>query len=72
VVLLGSVANTRPGHQWWLAAGAAVASVVWFTALGSGARLLAPALGRPRVARALHGFTAVVMTETALRVLVTG
>jgi L-lysine exporter family protein LysE/ArgO len=66
------VANSRPGHQWWFAAGAAIASVVWFTALGFGARLLAPALRRPSVARVLDGYIAAVMTETALRVLVTG
>src|ERR1700722_15146015 len=47
VVLLGSIANSRPGYQWWFGGGAAVASIVWFTGLGFGARLLARAFRRP-------------------------
>ena len=49
VLLLGSVATTHgsPG-RWWFAAGACAASVVWFTSLGFGARLLAGLLARPR------------------------
>jgi L-lysine exporter family protein LysE/ArgO len=69
VVLLGSVANTRPGRQWWFAGGAAVASLLWFVALGYGARLLGPLLRRPRASAALDGFVAVVMTATAARLL---
>ena len=49
VLLLGSVANTHPGGgRWVFAAGAGVASVGWFSGLGFGARLAAPALSRPR------------------------
>ncbi len=69
VVLLGSVANTRPGQQWWFGGGAALASVLWFVALGAAAGLLGPWLSRPRAARLLDGFVAVVMAETAVRVL---
>src|SRR3954462_15425590 len=45
VLLVGSIANTH-GHtgRWWFAAGAAVASVLWFSALGFGARLASPLL----------------------------
>jgi L-lysine exporter family protein LysE/ArgO len=70
VVLLGSVANTRPGHQWWFGGGAVVASVLWFTALGFGARLLEAVFERPRAWQALDVFVAVVMVGTGLRVLV--
>jgi L-lysine exporter family protein LysE/ArgO len=69
VVLLGSVANTRPGQQWWFGGGAAVASVLWFVALGGAAGLLGRWLSRPRTGRVLDGFVAVIMAETAVRVL---
>jgi L-lysine exporter family protein LysE/ArgO len=69
VVLLGSVANARPGHQWWFGAGAAVASVLWFAAIGFGARLLRPVLRRPRAWRVVDAGVAIVMAVTALRVL---
>jgi L-lysine exporter family protein LysE/ArgO len=69
VVVLGSVANTRPGRQWWFAAGAAVGSLLWFVALGFGSRLLTPLFRRPGAWRALDVFVAVVMTATGLRVL---
>ena len=69
VVLLGSVANTRPGRQWWFGGGATLGSVVWFVALGFGAALLAPVLRRPAAWRVLDGFVAVIMTVTAVRVL---
>jgi L-lysine exporter family protein LysE/ArgO len=69
VVLLGSVANTRPGHQWWFGGGAALGSILWFAALAFGAGLLAPVLKRPGAWRMLDAFVAVIMTATALRVL---
>lgn len=69
VVLLGSVANARPGHQWWFGGGAALGSVLWFVALGLAAGLLGSLLRRPRVWRALDACVAVIMAETAVRVL---
>lgn len=69
LVLLGSVASAHPAGRWWFGAGAASASVIWFIALGSAARLLAPILRRPGAARMLEVFVAVVMTVTALRTL---
>lgn len=69
VVLLGSVANTRPGRQWWFGGGATLGSVMWFAALGFGAALLGPVLRRPGASRVLDCFVAVIMTVTAVRVL---
>ncbi|ACQ79907.1 Lysine exporter protein (LYSE/YGGA) [Beutenbergia cavernae DSM 12333] len=67
VVLLGSVANAQPGVlRWWFAAGAVVASAVWFGGLGFGARLVAPALARPNAWRILDGAIAVVMLTLAV------
>jgi len=49
VLLVGSIAaHHGPTGKWWFGAGAGVASIVWFTGLGYGARLAAPLLARPR------------------------
>ncbi|MFG1989201.1 LysE/ArgO family amino acid transporter [Actinoplanes sp. NPDC048988] len=65
VLLLGSVAQQHP-HRWLFGAGAAAASLVWFTALGAGAHRLAPLLARPAAWRILDGFIALVMLAVAV------
>lgn len=67
VLLLGSLASTHgtPG-KWWFAAGAGLGSIVWFTALGVGARYLAPLFARRWAWRILDGGIAVVMLALAL------
>lgn len=67
VLLLGSMASTHgePG-RWWFAAGAGAASIVWFSSLGYGARLLAPIFRRPIAWRILDAIIAVVMIALAL------
>ncbi len=65
VLLLGAVAQQHP-HRWVFGLGAAAASVVWFTALGLGARRLAPVLARPAAWRVLDGLIAVVMLAVAI------
>ncbi|HEY1711388.1 MAG TPA: LysE family transporter [Solirubrobacteraceae bacterium] len=70
IVLLGSVAHTQAPRQWWFGAGAAIASVVWFAALAAAAWKAHAQLTRPRVWRAMDSFVALVMTVTALRLLV--
>lgn len=66
VFLLGSVANAHGGLRWWFAAGAAVASVVWFFSLALGARHLSRWLSSPRAWRVLDGLIAVVMLAIAV------
>lgn len=64
VVLLGSLASQHgdPG-RWAFGAGAAAASVVWFTGLGFGARRLRPLFARPRSWQVLdYGVAAVMLT----------
>ncbi|BEP14720.1 LysE/ArgO family amino acid transporter [Acidothermaceae bacterium B102] len=68
VVLLGSVAHNH-AQPWLFAAGAAVASLLWFFALGYGARLAHPLLASRRAWQALDAFVALVMVTTAVRVL---
>jgi L-lysine exporter family protein LysE/ArgO len=66
VLLVGSIASTHgsPG-RWWFAAGACIASLFWFTALGFGARVLAPVFRRRNAWRLLDGGIAVVMLTIA-------
>lgn len=68
VFLLGSVSATYGEARWLFGAGAMVGSVVWFVALGYGARLLAPVLARPRAWRVLDGVIALIMWALAVRV----
>ena len=69
VVLLGSIAQSHQGRQWWFAAGAALGSTVWFSALGYGARLLRPLFARPRAWRVLDAAIAVTMLVLAASLL---
>ena len=69
VLLLGSVAGTHGDQRWWFAAGACVASVLWFTGLGVGARALRPVFARPAAWRVLDGVIAVVMAALAVSLL---
>ena len=62
VVLLGSLANQQgPDLRWVFAGGAVVGSIVWFSALGYGARALAPVLDRPRAWQIVDLVIAAVM-----------
>jgi L-lysine exporter family protein LysE/ArgO len=68
VLLLGAVAQQHR-YQWVFGAGAMLASAVWFTALGVGARKLAPVLAKPTAWRVLDGLVAALMTAMALSLL---
>ncbi|MFC8530756.1 LysE/ArgO family amino acid transporter [Nocardia sp. NPDC057227] len=62
VVLLGAFASAHAGaDRWYLAAGAMTASVLWFVALGYGARLLGPLFARPGAWRVLDAAIALIM-----------
>ncbi len=66
VILLGSVGATYGDTRWIFAAGAMLASAVWFFALAYGARLLGRVLASPRAWRILDGVIAVVMLAIAV------
>lgn len=70
VVLLGSIASTHGDQRWWFAAGAGLGSILWFTALGLGARLLAPVFARPVAWRVLDAVIALVMAAIAVSLVV--
>ncbi|HYQ63808.1 LysE/ArgO family amino acid transporter [Actinophytocola sp.] len=61
VLLLGTVAAHRGDLRWAFGAGAALASLCWFTALGFGARLLTGVFARPSSWRVLDGLVAATM-----------
>ena len=61
VFLLGTVANSHGDDRWLFAAGAMLASVVWFFGLAFGARYLGRWLSTPRAWRILDAVIAVVM-----------
>ena len=73
VVLLGSLgaAHGDPG-RWLFAAGAAVASLVWFVLLGFGARALGRFFARPAAWRVLDGLIALTMLALAVMLLLRG
>lgn len=66
VLMLGSIAATHGDDRWLFAAGAIAASILWFTALGFGARHLGRWLRTERSWRILDGIIAVVMIAIAI------
>ncbi|GIG37781.1 LysE/ArgO family amino acid transporter [Cellulomonas pakistanensis] len=69
VVLLGSVAGTHGDARWWFGGGAVLGSLIWFTGLGYGARLLRPLFARPGAWRVLDAAIALVMVAIAASLL---
>ncbi|MET8752496.1 LysE/ArgO family amino acid transporter [Streptomyces sp. NPDC059104] len=61
VLLVGSLAADRGDLRWAFGIGAALASLIWFGALGYGARLLSGLLARPGAWRVLDGLVAATM-----------
>ncbi|GAB3622094.1 LysE family transporter [Mariniluteicoccus endophyticus] len=70
VVLLGSVANSHPGHRWAFAVGAGIGSILWFTGLGYGARALSRVFARPRAWRILDLVIGLIMLVLGVRLLI--
>ena len=61
VLLLGGVGASYGEDRWVFALGASLGSVLWFAALGYGARLLGGVLRRPLAWRIIDGLIAVIM-----------
>ncbi|MEV6432247.1 LysE/ArgO family amino acid transporter [Nocardia sp. NPDC051463] len=73
VVLLGSFASTyATPDRWFLGVGAMLGSIIWFTGLGYGARLLGPLFARPAAWRVLDSVIALVMFSLAMGLVLTG
>ncbi|HWU62057.1 MAG TPA: LysE/ArgO family amino acid transporter [Ensifer sp.] len=72
VVFLGSISTRFAPHQWTFGAGAATASVVFFFALGYGARFAAPLMARPAAWRILDAGIGMIMGAIAIRLVTLG
>ncbi len=71
VLLLGAAATRYGPDRWWFAGGAAIASLLWFSALGFGASRLAGLLVRPTAWRVINGLIAVTILVVAARLAAT-
>ncbi|RDI66233.1 LysE/ArgO family amino acid transporter [Nocardia pseudobrasiliensis] len=69
VVLLGSYASSYGPNRWYLAAGAMLASILWFLGLGYGARLLSPLFARRTAWRVLDTLIAAIMIALGVTLL---
>lgn len=67
VVLLGSIGGQQPGNgRLYFALGAMLASLLWFSSLGIGARYLTPVFANPKAWQILDGIIAFVMWALAI------
>jgi L-lysine exporter family protein LysE/ArgO len=67
VLLVGSIgAQQPPALQVWFVAGASSASLLWFCALGFGARWLAPLFAKPRAWQVLDILIGLTMWAMAV------
>lgn len=70
VVLLGSLANQYgESARWIFAAGAVLGSILWFSGLGYGARMLSGVLSRPRTWQVLDLLIGIVMLALAVKLV---
>lgn len=66
VVLLGSIGGQQAGSgRWYFMFGAMLASAIWFSTLGLGARYLTPMFAKPRSWQILDAIIAAVMWTLA-------
>lgn len=68
VLMLGSIANTYP-NRWVFAAGALVASCVWFPLLGYSATRFSHVLTRPKVWRVVNIIIGIIMLVLMIKLL---
>jgi L-lysine exporter family protein LysE/ArgO len=70
VLLVGTAANAHGADRWWFAAGTAVGSALWFSALGYGAAALRPIFARPAAWRVLDAGIAAIMLALGISLAV--
>ena len=66
VITLGNLANQQGDQRWVFASGAMLGSVMWFIALGTGAKALSRVLNTPLTWRIVDVFVGGVMLAIAL------
>jgi L-lysine exporter family protein LysE/ArgO len=72
VLLLGTVAAGYGSARWMFALGAAAGSMLWFSGLGFGARLLRPVFARPGAWRTLDLLIAATMLAMGVALVLRG
>jgi L-lysine exporter family protein LysE/ArgO len=70
VILLGSIGNQFGEGKWWFAIGASVASVLWFSAIGFGAKAASGLMRKPSFWKVLDVVIAIVMFSIAIMLAV--
>jgi L-lysine exporter family protein LysE/ArgO len=66
VILLGSIGNQFGVDKWWFTLGAVVASFVWFSSIGFGAKAASRFMAKPIFWKVLDILIAVVMFSIAV------
>ena len=65
VIFLGSLANQFGEKRWFFASGGALASIIWFTAIGFGAKAASQYMSKPIFWKVLDGVIACIMFALA-------
>ena len=71
VVLLGSIGNQWGHHRWAFALGASFASILWFAAIGFGAKIASPYLVKARTWQIVDVAIGLVMIGVAVKLATT-
>jgi L-lysine exporter family protein LysE/ArgO len=66
VILLGSIGNQFGQDKWWFALGGAVASILWFSSIGFGAKAASRFMSKPVFWKVLDLVIAAVMFGIAI------
>lgn len=66
VILLGSIGNQFGPDKWWFALGGTVASIVWFSSIGFGAKAASRFMAKPVFWKVLDFVIAAVMFSIAI------
>ena len=66
VIFVGGVGNTFGENRWLFAYGAMLASLVWFTSIGYGAKATSRFMSKPVFWKVLDGLIAVIMFTLAI------
>jgi L-lysine exporter family protein LysE/ArgO len=66
VILLGSIGNQFGPDKWWFTLGAVVASLVWFSSIGFGAKAASRFMAKPVFWKVLDILIALVMFSIAI------
>lgn len=66
VIFLGSIGNQFGENRWFFATGAAIASIIWFSLVGFGAKAAAGIMAKPIFWRVLDSLIAIVMVSIAV------